>query len=367
MTVALAPATLLLFGNVPLAGLVANLLAIPLFSIALVPLVLGGLALLPWSASLAALAWAGVERCYLVAWPLFEAMADWPGGRWSVTPDALSLPAAVLALPLLAVAMPWSLRGTALAARWCRCSGRPHSQLAGQYRALLLDTGDGTALLVATRHHAMLYDTGDVYGSEGARAANVVLPALRTLGFAHLDLVVQSRANGFRVAGVANLMQRLEVGELVSGGAWAAGPRPRIACDRHAGWLWDGVEIRVFPAGDVTSGESPSCVLRVAADAGRGASLLVPGQVDAREALRLASTVAASSLRAGYVLAPRRGAAGGVESGLRRSGASGARAGREPVAATDQARCARSPLERGSRQGPWDRERRRSLDRARRE
>lgn len=308
VTVALAPATLLLFGNVPFAGLVANLLAIPLFSVVLVPLVLGGLALLPWSATLAALAWEWVERCYLATWPLFEAMADWPAGQWRAAPDATALPATLLALPLLAFPLPWSLRCTALVALapllWPPAQPLPPAQ----FRALLLETGDGTALLVATRRHALLYDTGDVYGSEGARAATVVSPALQALGFTRLDLVVQSRANGFRVAGVANLLQRHEVGELVSGGAWAAGPRPHLACDRHAGWLWDGVEIRAFPAGDTLSGDPPSCVLRVAADFGRGATLLVPGQVDADEALRLASTATASSLRADIVLAPRRGA-----------------------------------------------------------
>ena len=307
VTLALAPATLLLFGNVPLAGLVANLFAIPLFSLLLVPLVLGGLALLPWSAALAALAWGLAERAYLATWPWLEAMADWPGAGWSAATDAPSLLAALLALPMLAVAMPWPLRATALASAlpllWSPQSAVPD----GQYRALLLDTGDGTSLLVRTRRHALLYDTGDVHGSAGARAGRVVLPALRELGVSRLDLLVQSRATGYRVSGVATLLEQAEIGELVSGGAWAAGPRPRLACDQSIGWLWDGVEIRVFPAAEATPGEPASCVLRVAAGDGRRAALLVPGQVDASEALQLAGSAGASRLHAEVVLAPRRG------------------------------------------------------------
>lgn len=307
VTLALAPATLLLFGNLPLAGLVANLLAIPLFSLLLVPLVLGGLALLPWSASLAALAWGVVERAYLATWPWFEAMADWPGGGWSAAPDAASLPAALLALPVLALSMPWPLPATALAAALPLLWAPQASPVDGQFRALLLDTGDGTSLLVQTRRHALLYDTGDVHGSAGSRAARVVLPTLRALGLARLDLLVQSRATGDRVSGVATLLQRTEIGELLSGGAWVAGPRPRLACDRASGWSWDGVQILVFPAAAPAVGDPPSCVLRVAGSDGRGASLLVPGQVDAGEALRLAGGGGAPRLRAAVVLAPRRG------------------------------------------------------------
>ena len=62
-----------------------------------------------------------------------------------------------------------------------------------------------------------------ITGSAGARAGRVVLPALRELGVSRLDLLVQSRATGYRVSGVATLLEQAEIGELVSGGAWAAG------------------------------------------------------------------------------------------------------------------------------------------------
>ena len=53
MTAALVPATLLLFGSVPVAGLLANLVAIPFFSVLLVPLILGALAAVPFAPALA--------------------------------------------------------------------------------------------------------------------------------------------------------------------------------------------------------------------------------------------------------------------------------------------------------------------------
>jgi beta-lactamase superfamily II metal-dependent hydrolase len=141
---------------------------------------------------------------------------------------------------------------------------------------------------------------------------------LRAYGRSGVDLVVQSRAAGFRVAGVATLLAGTRVDELVSGGRWSAAPRPHAACDAAAGWIWDDVEVRVFPAAAPVAGgeDPPSCVLRVAALRGRGAALLVPAQLDAREALRVPGDGAAERWRATAVLAPRRGSTSVPVAGL---------------------------------------------------
>ncbi len=311
VTAALAPATLLLFGSVPVAGLLANLLAIPFFSLLLVPLILASLAAWPLAPALASGGWRLAEQCYLQAWPWFEAMADLPGAVWSVEPELAWLPVALLALPWWLLPGPALLRATGLVALLPLLAPARAGLAPGEFAALLLETGDGIALLVLTRHHALVYDTGDVYGSDGVRAARVVVPALRAFGRPGFDLVVQSRATGFRVAGVATLLTGVPIGEVRSGGPWSAGPRRVAACDRSAGWIWDEVEVRVFPGAPVApdAETAPSCVLRVASRAGRGPALLVPAQVDRIEATWLASPASAVALRAAVVLAPRRGSA----------------------------------------------------------
>lgn len=320
VTVALAPATLALFGSVPLAGGVANLVAIPLYSFLLVPLILAALAVLPLSATLASAGWQLAGQVHRLSWPLFEAAAGLPGAIWQheITTDWLLV--ALLALPLAALPGPWVLRATALAVV-LPLLGPPLAPLErGAFRAWLLDTGDGMAVLVMTRRHTLLYDTGDVYGSEGGRAARTVLPALRAAGRGQLDLLVQSRSNPFRVAGVAALLEGLPVRELRSGGRWVAAPRPAVSCDAESGWFWDDVELRLFPAGEVVPADGdadpPSCVLRITAQGGRGAALLVPGQVDAGEARWLAAAGSVGRLQAEVVVAPRRGSVTAVTAGL---------------------------------------------------
>lgn len=314
LTLALAPATLMLFGSVPLAGMVANLAAIPLYSLLLVPSILAALAVLPLSESLAGAGWQAAAQLYLATWPLFEAAAALPGATWQREPAVAWLLVALLALPLCALPGPWPLRATVLAALLPLLGTPLPPPERGAFRAWLLDTGDGTALLVMTQRHTLLYDTGDVYGSEGGRAARAVLPALRAAGRDRLDLLVQSRASAFRVAGVATLLDGVPVRELRSGGRWVAAPRPRVSCASESGWLWDDVELRLFPAGAPRPGAeaAPSCVLRVAAARGRGAALLVPAQVDAAESRWLAGEGRAGRLRAEAVVAPRRGSPAAV-------------------------------------------------------
>jgi competence protein ComEC len=317
ITAALAPATLLLFGSVPLAGLLANLVAIPLFSVALVPLILASLAAWPVAPALAGAGWQLAEHLYLLSWPAFEALADLPGAVWSVQPELAWLPVGLLALPWVLLPGPRLLRATSLAALLPLLGPGRLDLAPGEFAAVLLEGGDGVALLVLTREHALLYDTADVYGSEGMRATRLVVPALRAWRRQGLDLVVQSRASGFRVAGVAALLAQVPVAEVRSGGRWVAPPRRVAGCERSTGWLWDDVEVRVFPAtvgalGAGPDSEPPSCVLRVAARGGRGPALLVPAQVDAAAATLLASRAAIEVLRADVVVAPRRGSPAAV-------------------------------------------------------
>jgi competence protein ComEC len=309
ITAALTPATLLLFGSVPVAGLVANLVAIPLFSVVLVPLILASLAAWPLAPTLATGGWRLAEQVYLGSWPLFEALADLPGAVWWAEPELAWLPAALLSLPWLLLPGPALLRVGAVAVLLPLVAPSRLALAPGEFAAVLLDSGDGVALLVLTRGHTLLYDTGDVYGSDGGRATRVVLPALRAFGRRELDLVVQSRATGFRVAGVAALLDGVPVGDVRSGGDWVAAPQPVAGCDRNTGWIWDDVEVRVFPGApaDPAAPTAPSCVLRVAAHGGRGTALLVPAQVDRAEATLLAARAARQSLRAAVVVAPRRG------------------------------------------------------------
>ncbi len=266
---ALLPATVAVFGSVSLAGLGVNLVAIPLFSLLLVPLILcATLALALWPAlatllfKLAALLIAGF-------WPCLHAIAAGPQALLRIAPPTwwYLLAAAALVVALL----PWRpwLRCTALLALLPAAIPAAGRIAPGNLVATVFDVGRGEAVLLHTARHALLFDDGEVWGSQGAIAANTLVNALRYYHVAALDSIVLPRLDGDRGAGVLALDAVLPVRALAAGNNGALPPEFR-ACQSGAHWSWDGVDFEVL--------DEVSCTLRVSTG---GSSLLLAGSAAA--------------------------------------------------------------------------------------
>ena len=296
LTLALAPLTLLLFGQASVVGLLANLLAIPWVTLVLTPLSLLG-ACLPWAWEAAA--WAAQVMLGVLSplahWPmaqLVRPMVPWPLGALAVLGAAL----AVMRWP-----MPWRVAGVLLALPALLWSApRP---AAGQFELLALDVGQGSAVLVRTATHSLLYDTGPRWGPTSNAGERVVVPALQALGEAP-DVVVVSHRDSDHAGGSAAVAA-----------AWPAtrwwssfDEAPARRCVAGQRWRWDGVDFEVLHPTEQDhvqarlSTNAMSCVLRVSAG-GRAAWL--SGDLDADREVRLA--LARPDLRADLMVAPHHG------------------------------------------------------------
>ena len=82
----------------------------------------------------------------------------------------------------------------------------------------VFDIGQGLAILVQTRDHAMLFDTGPSFGqfSTGER---VLLPALRRHGVTRLDRIIVSHVAADHAGGLEAILLNLAVGDILSGEA----------------------------------------------------------------------------------------------------------------------------------------------------
>lgn len=314
VSVALIPATLAWFSSVSVAGVAVNLIAIPLFSFLLVPLVLLATGIQLFSSELAQWLWQFTEALYGVLWPPMLWIAEQPFSSWLTHASPLALISLSLAIPLWLLPVPWRWRGASLLLvlplLWPSIAPKsllPAAIPSGVARIQVLDGGDGVAVLVLTRRHTLVYDTAEVFGSEGRRAESLVLPALRAAGRSRIDRVVLSRAHGWRAAGVGRLLARTTLGEVIAGGLWPGAPPMVVPCSRQYRWRWDQVDFSTFAA----PGEDRSCVLRISIP--QGPSLLIPERVDAEEARALlASPELRAALAASVVLAPRRGSPAAV-------------------------------------------------------
>ncbi len=301
MTLALAPLSLLLFGQVSVVGLVANLLAIPWVTLLVTPLAFAGV-LLPVLWDLAA--WA---LLVLMAWLEWLAQVGWAAVFRPIPPWPLAW-LAVVGGVLLVLRLPGVLRSGGLLLIWPALLWQPARPPAGEFEVMAIDVGQGSAVLLRTARHTLLYDAGPRFGSGSDAGERIVLPLLRALGEAP-DTVVISHSDGDHAGGAEAVRAAWPQARWLSSFDTDPGRR----CLAGLVWDWDGVRFEMLhPAADLIradgSGRLPSnamsCVLRV--DNGRRSAWL-SGDLDAERETRLA--LAQPGLRADLLLAPHHGSA----------------------------------------------------------
>jgi competence protein ComEC len=162
----------------------------------------------------------------------------------------------------------------------------------GQFEVVAADIGQGTAVLVRTRHHLLLYDAGPAWGPESDAGERVLLPLLRARGERRIDLLVLSHRDIDHVGGAASLLARLPVGRMISSLEPAhplrAAAVPQQRCEAGPPGPGTACTSRCCtPAGDHALALKPnavSCVLRVqGAQGAGGSSLLLTGDIEANQ------------------------------------------------------------------------------------
>lgn len=276
-TVGLLPLTAILFGQASVVGPVANIVAIPWWSLVVVPLSLVGTALEGLREGWGGWAWQAAAWCFDLSWPLFQRLAEsrlslwWlPEARWFALPLALA-GAFWLLLPrgLPGKSFAWILL---LPLLW------PDRQLPrhGEAQAVVFDVGQGLSVLVLTARHALLYDMGPKVPNGFDAGERVVVPALQALGVRGLDVAVVSHGDADHIGGHEAVMRRFPAPVVFA--AREAAVEGAAPCLAGSSWELDGVRFE-FLHPDVhfpPFRNESSCVLRVATANG---ALLLTGDV----------------------------------------------------------------------------------------
>ncbi|MDR3066464.1 MAG: DNA internalization-related competence protein ComEC/Rec2 [Comamonas sp.] len=293
ISLALAPLGLLLFGQVSIVGLLANLLAIPWVTLVVTPLALLA-AFLPIAASAAAVA-------LLPLMQLLQWLADLPGAVWALPQPAWWASVLAIAAGLLVIApLPLRLRLVAAllalpALFWPQAGPR-----VGEFELLAVDVGQGNAVIISTSGHRLLYDAGPQYSRQSDAGERVLLPLLAAQGM-QLDAMMLSHSDKDHTGG-ALAVKAAERGASVWGSdsviqdPQLAALAPVQRCTRGQQWQWDGVVFEVLhpPAGEAwLDGRKArpnfgSCVLRLRSASGRVA--LLAGDIEAAQEQQLLQT-----------------------------------------------------------------------------
>ena len=301
ITAGLAPASLLLFGQVSLAGPIANALAIPLVSVVITPLALLA-AVIPAQWLLALSAWLVELLLQFLEW-----CAALPGALWQQhTPERWTVALALLGAAWLLAprGVPWRAGGIALMApAFCLA---PPGPARGEAWITTLDVGQGLAVLARTSGHALLYDAGPAFG-ETDSGARVVVPAMRAAGLARLDLLVISHEDNDHMGGATSVLESYEAAALASS-LEPSHPLNGLVqnarrCAAGEGWEWDGVRFEfLHPEAGASARKrnNLSCVLRIAT---AGGSMLLTGDIERAAELHLSG----GNVRSEILLVPHHG------------------------------------------------------------
>ncbi|MBS0339601.1 MAG: DNA internalization-related competence protein ComEC/Rec2 [Proteobacteria bacterium] len=305
LTLALTPLGLLLFQQVSLVGLLANVLAIPWVTLVLMPLSLLGVLISPL--------WAAAAWATQILLRLLQAFANWPWATLSwPAPPWWAAAGGVLGGLLLAMRLPWQMRllGPPLllpALLW-----QPPRPVGGAFELLAADVGQGGAVLVRTAGHSLLYDAGPRLGGDSDAGQRVLVPLLRALG-ERLDLLVLSHRDSDHTGGAAAVLSMQPQAALM-GSIESSHPllqaRPARRCHAGQRWEWDGVSFEVLHPQEGAEGvagvksNALSCVLRIRGD--RGSALLV-GDIEREQEGALAAALGAAGLQADLLLVPHHG------------------------------------------------------------
>ena len=262
---------------ISLTGPLANLVAVPWISLAVLPTALLGTLLLP-------VPWLG-EKLLWVSGGLIDLLVQGLSLLAGVVTPWLpeSVPfyiwllsaagAVILLLPAGFVLRPlgWPL---VLLAVFVPREQIPH----GQVEVLQLDVGQGLAIALRTRNHTLLYDAGPKFGSldQGER---VVVPVLRSLGVGKLDLMLLSHADSDHAGGALAVLRGVNVARVIGGDVSGLPEQLRAQpCVSGETWEWDGVSFSLWQWSGARDSNQKSCVLQVQANDER---LLLTGDIDA--------------------------------------------------------------------------------------
>ncbi|EIJ43570.1 DNA internalization-related competence protein ComEC/Rec2 [Beggiatoa alba B18LD] len=306
VTLGLIPVTLYFFGYFSLSSLLANTIAIPIFSFFLVPLNLFAMLL---SDIFPTLSYLLFQLCLYVlghVWLLMEYLASlsWSSVHTSVPPFWTVL-TALIGVMILLLPKGFSARwigGIWLLPLFFMPIQRP---MQGETWITILDVGQGLAVFIQTATHTVLYDTGMQSYTGFNTGKIVVVPFLIAQDIKNLDTLIVSHGDSDHSGGLNEVLKQITVKQLISTDKIVKKYPQAQRCQAGQQWIYDDVHFQILhPAQGFYSQENNmSCVLKISTPQ---QSILLTSDIEKLAENNLLRTNA-EALKADILLAPHHG------------------------------------------------------------
>jgi competence protein ComEC len=134
----------------------------------------------------------------------------------------------------------------------------------------ILDVGQGLAVLISKNNRVIIYDVGASYPSGFNMADSVLLPILQARGLSKVDLVFISHGDNDHAGSLPQLLKGIEVTKVLTN---------QDRCQQNLDINWQGLRIKALWPDNVLkyNDNNASCVIKVS---DQYHSILLPGDID---------------------------------------------------------------------------------------
>jgi len=257
---------------------VANIIAVPLVSLIIVPLLLLATCLLWLYPPVATVLLSVADNLISLLMQFLTFLASSSYSHW----ENVTIPTYFFVPILLATVILLSPKG--LPAKWLALFGflpllgfttpRPAQ---GDFDFALLDVGQGLSAVIQTQHHNLVFDAGAKFNDNSDAGKNIVAPFLLHQGITKIHTVVISHSDNDHIGGAQHLLTNFQVDKLISSDTTAL--THTQACLAEQSWQWDGVTFTFLNPSLRQQGSKNnlSCVLKVS---NKSHSVLLSGDIE---------------------------------------------------------------------------------------
>lgn len=288
MVIGLMPLMFWFFQQVSIVSFIANAIAIPWVGFLILPIALSACVMCVfhffWLSQ--TLFWLSGKSLYPL-WKILSFLSNASFASWHhAFPSAL-----ILLVGMMGVIVLLSPRG--FPAKWMGCFGLlpvffyyPVSPSYGDFKATVIDVGQGLSVLIQTKNHVMLYDTGAHSPGGFDFGDSVVTPYLREQGIKNINRLEISHGDNDHSGGADAIVKNFRVDKIVTSAPKLVKHFHAHYCDATQQWVWDGVRfITLNPApNEPYDDNNSSCVIKII---GKQGQLLLTGDIQRETESRL--------------------------------------------------------------------------------
>ncbi|HRD70961.1 MAG TPA: DNA internalization-related competence protein ComEC/Rec2 [Legionella sp.] len=274
--IGLMPLTLYWFSYGSINGFFANLFAIPLVGFFIIPLALLTMLLnsYPWAwLIMKPLGWLITILFSGLTWVEHLALINitWPL-------PSLVMVLALLGALLIKLVLPVKPFNN-IAGLWLLIplfsSTRPEVQ-SGELLVQILDVGQGLAVVLKTKNHIALYDTGDQFFQGSDLGKMVILPFFKSVQIKKVDKIIISHPDKDHRGGLQSIEEEIPVSQLLVNNLKYFDHE--VNCHDFQPWTWDDVHFRFLPINkNFDDKNNNSCILQVR---NATSSILLAGDIE---------------------------------------------------------------------------------------